>query len=72
MKPTKSDNNKEKLLDKLPLKFTRAKFIELARRISINERTVERYMVVFCEKGLVKRELHGNYTNLTLEKKKGE
>jgi len=68
VKPAKSDNNKEKFLDKLPLKFTRAKFIELARRISITERTAERYMVVFCEKGLVERKEHGTYTNLTIEK----
>ena len=68
VKPAKSDNNKEKFLDKLPLKFTRAKFIDLAKRISITERTAERYMVVFCEKGLVEREQHGTYTNLTIEK----
>ena len=71
VKPAKPDKNKEKFLDKLPLKFTRAKFIDLAKRISINERTAERCIVIFCEKGLVEREKHGTYTNLTLEKGKG-
>ena len=71
VKPAKSDNNKEKFLDQLPLKFTRAKFIDLARHISINERTAERYIGIFCEKGLVEREQHGSYTNLTIEKGKG-
>ena len=51
VKPTKSDNNKVKFLDKLPLKFTCTKFVDLAKHISINERTAERYMGVFCEKG---------------------
>ena len=71
VKPAKSDNNKEKFLDQLPLKFTRAKFIDLARHISIHERTAERYIGIFCEKGLVEREQHGSYTNLTIEKGKG-
>ncbi|HAH23535.1 MAG TPA: DNA primase [Prolixibacteraceae bacterium] len=71
-KSTKAGSNKELFLNKLPLRFTRSDFIDVAKRISINERTAERYMVVFCTNGLVAREQRGTYTNLTLEKGGGE
>lgn len=71
-KLTRTDNNKELFLGKLPLRFSRADYIDLAKGISINERTAERYMVFFCDKGWVRREHQGYYTNLIQEKDEGE
>jgi len=49
-------------LDKLPEKFSHQNFIDLAKSISIAERTAVRYIADFCEKGLIRREIQGTYT----------
>lgn len=72
VKSTRSDSNMEQFLDKLPLNFTRADYIDLAKIIPISERTAARYMSIFCGKGLVGREKFGAFTNLTLWIGEGE
>ena len=62
----KPRDKKEQFLDQLPEKFNRKEFIELAKSLSILHRTAERYMAMFCEKGLVRRDLHGIYSNLKI------
>jgi len=70
--PTKTDNKKEKFFEKLPLTFTKADFIDLAKSLSITLRSAERYIAIFCEKKMIEREQLGTYRNLTLEEGKGE
>ena len=55
-------------LNQLPEKFDRPDFIDLANTMSIQERTAERYITSFCDKGLIFREQWGTYTNLTITK----
>lgn len=62
----KPKDRKEQFLEKLPEKFTHQEFIDLAKSLSIPERSAVRYIADFCEKGLIRREVPGTYTNLTL------
>ena len=62
--PTKPKDRKEQFLDKLPEKFTRQNFAIVAKNLSIPQSTADRYITIFCEKGFVRRDNHGNYTNL--------
>jgi len=64
--PAKAKDRKEQFLDKLPGKFSHQDFIDLAKKMTIQVRTAERYMATFCEKGLILREQLGTYTNLTI------
>lgn len=64
-KQVRPKNKKEMFLEALPLNFTNKEFIELARSLSINERTAVRYITTFCEKGLIRRDQQGKYTNLS-------
>lgn len=50
----------------LPTYFTNKEFTDIARSLSINERTATRYIAAFCEKGIIRRDQPGKYTNLTL------
>ena len=62
-------DKKEQFLDQLPEKFTDPEFIELAKNLWIASRTDEGYISQFCEKGLIRRECQGLYTNLMLQKR---
>ena len=62
----KLKDKKEQFLDRLPEKFNHQDFIDEAKSLSILHRTAERYIAIFCEKGLVRRNLHGIYSNLTI------
>lgn len=64
--PVKPKNRKEQFLDKLPLKFNRQNYLDLARSLSIPEKTAEGYITGFCEKGLIFREQQNCYTNLSI------
>jgi hypothetical protein len=64
-KPTKPKDKKEKFLDRLPKTFTRQIYLELAKTLSIPARTAEKYISAFSDKGLIFREQHGNYINLS-------
>jgi len=66
VKPAKLRNKQEQFLDQLPERFTTSDYFELAKSMSISERTAERYVFLFCEKGLVFKEKLGIYTNLSL------
>jgi len=63
-------DKKEQFLDQLPEKFDRPDYIDLAKSMSIQERTAERYITSFCNKGLIFREQMGTYTNLTITERK--
>jgi len=66
VKPSSRKNKKEQFLEQLPLHFDRKGYLDLAKRLGINEKTAEGYIAKFCEKGLVFREQQGNYINLTI------
>ena len=61
-KPSMPKNRKEQLLEQLPERFTRMDIIELAKGLSINERTAYTYISLFCDKGLIVREQQGVYS----------
>jgi hypothetical protein len=64
-KETKMANPKDtmqQLLDQLPVQFNRAELLELAKSLSIAERTAYKYVTNWCNKGLISRGLHGIYT----------
>lgn len=63
IKPNRPKDRKEQFLDKLPGKFTRQDYHNLAKSLSILERTSDRYMTTFCEKGLILREQLGTFSN---------
>ena len=63
---TKPNDAMEQFLDQLPRKFSAHDFIELAKSMSIIERSAKRYITIFCKKGIVRRDDRGRYTNLTL------
>ena len=60
-------NRKEKFLDQLPAKFNSKEFIELAKSLSIHERTANRYIALFCEKGCICREQVDSYAKIIQE-----
>lgn len=65
-------DKKEQFLEKLPEKFNHQEFIDVARSISIPDRTAETYIFKFCEQGLIFRELKGSYINVSLMEKSKE
>ena len=65
--PSKHKNRKEQFLDKLPGKFKCREYDELAKSFSILDRTADRYIVLFCEKGWICKEQMDNYTKNTRE-----
>jgi len=62
--PTRPKDRKEQFLDKLPKSFTRQDFSLVAKNLSIPQSSADRYITIFCEKGFVRRDNHGIYTNL--------
>lgn len=65
VKPEKRLNKKEKFLEALPEKFTRKEFVLLARSLEIAERTADKYVAAFCDKGLLLREQPNIYSKIT-------
>ena len=63
--PTKPKDRKEQFLDKLPERFKRKEYVELAKSLSILDRTADRYIVLFCEKGWICKEQLDTYTKNT-------
>jgi len=72
VQPTTLKNRKEQFLDKLPEKFTRQEYLDIAKSLSIPARTAELYISKFNEKGLIFNEQYGSYINLTISKKNNE
>lgn len=58
---SKPKDRMEQFLAQLPAKFSAQDFQILATSMSINQRSAARYITLFCEKGLVRRENHGEY-----------
>ena len=65
-KPARAKDRKEQFYESLPEKFNHQDFIDLAKKMSIQERTAERTIAIFCEKGLILREQMGTYTKLNI------
>ena len=63
-KSAKPKDRKEQFLELLPERFTYQDFMSLAKSLEITERTANRYVAGFCEKGLLNREQAGCYINL--------
>ena len=66
VKPITHKNKKEQFLDMLPEKFNRPLYLDLAKSLSMPARTAEKYISTFNDKGLIFREHHGFYTNLSI------
>ena len=71
-KPVKPKDRKEQFLDSLPERFTRPIYLEMAKRLEIHEKSANRYINEFCDKGYIFRESQGVYRNLSLEQKNRE
>ncbi len=67
IKPQKRPNRKEKFLEKLPHNFNRQKYLEVAKSLSIPNKTAEGYITDFYKKGLIHRESQDQYINLSKE-----
>ncbi|HET6557600.1 MAG TPA: DUF3987 domain-containing protein [Prolixibacteraceae bacterium] len=57
-------NKKEQFLDALPERFIRHGFLELANSLGIAERTADKYIGEFCDKGLIMREQQSFYVKI--------
>lgn len=67
VKPVQRKNRKEKYLESLPKVFNRQKYLEVAKALSIPDKTAEGYITEFHKKGLIHREQHDHYLNLTVQ-----
>jgi hypothetical protein len=65
IKLSKAKDRKEQFLDRLPERFNCKDFLDLAKRLSILERTAKRYIALFCEKGWICREQLDSYIKIT-------
>jgi hypothetical protein len=63
VKMVKKSNRKEKFLLTLPKTFNRQQYLEVARQLSITDKTAEAYITEFCKKGLLHREHQDHYIN---------
>jgi len=67
IKPPKKKNKKEKLLANLPLNFNRHKYLEVARSLSIADKTAEGYITNFVKNRLIHRDSQDKYINSYLQ-----
>ncbi|MCF8229431.1 MAG: DUF3987 domain-containing protein [Bacteroidales bacterium] len=72
IQPPKRKNRKEKFLEQMPLNFNRQKYLEIARNLSIPDKTAEGYITDFYKKGLIHRESQDQYVNLIKETQDSE
>jgi hypothetical protein len=49
-------DKKEQFLELLPEKFSRQDYLDRSKSLLIQERTADRYMVIFCDKVLIMKE----------------
>jgi hypothetical protein len=61
--PPKRKNRKEKFLENLPLHFNRQKYLDVAKSLSIPDKTAEGYITEFVKKALIHRESQDKYIN---------
>lgn len=57
----KRGNKKERFFERLPEKFERKEFLELAKTLGIAVRTADKYIAAFCDKGLLERPQLNDY-----------
>ncbi|MCA0933919.1 DUF3987 domain-containing protein [Lutimonas saemankumensis] len=69
-KPLQFKNLKEQLLDSLPKKFNRKKYLDIAKEIGINPKTAEGYITKFIDKGFIYREQNNHYINTLVQENK--
>ncbi len=63
----KRQNRKEKFLGLLPVSFNRQKYLEVARSLSISDKTAEGYITDFCKHNLLHREHQDKYINNSIK-----
>ncbi len=68
--PPGRKNRKERFLESLPGIFNRQKYLDVARKLSVPEKTAEGYITDFCRKNLIHREHHDNYLNPAAQEQK--
>jgi hypothetical protein len=56
-------NSKEVFLDQLPIEFTTQEFKKMANTLKISDKSAERYIKEFVEKGFLQRKFQGHYLN---------
>jgi predicted metal-dependent peptidase len=66
-KPKTRKNRREKYLDALPQEFNRQKYLDVAKSLSIPDKTAEGYITEFHKKGLIHREKQDHYINLSID-----
>jgi hypothetical protein len=71
-KPMVRKNRKQKFLEGLPKNFNRKKYLEIAKSLSIADKTAEGYITEFAKKGLIHREMQDTYINLSLGEEQQE
>lgn len=65
-------SRKEQFLDRLPEKFNRLDYLDLAKNLSIPARTAENYILILSQKGLIFNEQYDSYFGLTVSQKTGK
>lgn len=60
-------NRKERFLNNLPKQFNRQKYLDVAGQFKIPEKTAEGYITSFVKDGLIHREKHDCYINLSIK-----
>lgn len=66
-KPPSRKNRKQKFLEALPKNFNRQKYLEVAKSMSIPDKTAEGYITEFAKKGMIHREMQDQYINLSID-----
>lgn len=66
-KPVPRKNRKDIFLESLPHAFSRQQYLDAANTLFIPEKTAEGYISGFLKKGLIHRDYHDHYINLSLE-----
>ncbi|WP_299216210.1 DUF3987 domain-containing protein [uncultured Aquimarina sp.] len=61
-------NIKECFLDELPSQFTTQGYRDISKRLKISQKSAERYIKQFVEKGYLQRKFHGQYLNIIKKK----
>jgi len=64
-KAVKRLNRKERFLESLPKQFSRQDYLDCADSHKIPHKTAEGYIAKFIESGLIHRDNHNNYSNVT-------
>lgn len=58
-------NIKERFLDELPLEFTTQGYRDVSEKLKVPQKSAERYIKGFIERGFLERTSHGNYSKIS-------